>query len=95
MKQLTHIALNMVLIAGTVLLLPSCGTTTDLSGFPPVAVSGTIDGKPIRIVYYPDKSKPTEITYAGGIDPIDTAVGRVIDATVPQAKCVGGIYKRL
>ena len=71
MKQLTHIALNAVLIFGIGILLPSCETTADLSGFPPVAVSGTIDGKPIRIVYYPDKSKPTEITYAGGIDPIE------------------------
>jgi len=67
MKHLAHIVMNMVLIAGTVLLLPSC-ETTNLTGFPPVAVTGTIDGKPIRVVYYPDKSKPTEIIYAGGLD---------------------------
>jgi len=67
MKHLVQIVMNMALIAGTVLLLPSCATT-NLTGFPPVAVTGTIDGKPIRVIYYPDKSKPTEIIYAGGLD---------------------------
>ena len=71
MKKLTNCIMNMALIAGAALLLSSCGTTDDLSGFPPVAISGTIDGKPIKVTYYPDKSKPTEIEYAGGTGPIE------------------------
>jgi hypothetical protein len=71
MKKFAHIVMNCFLMFGAATLLQSCGTTTDLSGFPPVAISGTIDGKPIRVVYYPDKSKPTEIEYAGGAGPIE------------------------
>ena len=64
--------MNTILVIGVIALLPSCaGTPVDLSGFPPVAISGTIDGKPIRVIYYPDKSKPTEIEYAGRTGPIE------------------------
>lgn len=67
MHKSLNCLLNVSILMGCTLLLSSCGTT-DLTGFPPVAVTGTIDGKPIRVVYYPDKSKPTEIIYAGGLD---------------------------
>lgn len=70
MKKTLHILMNAVLLAGCVIIFPSC-TSTDLTGFPPVAFTGTIDGKPIRVIYYPDKSKPVEVIYDAGTGPIE------------------------